>query len=514
MKLFNKSTENDQKQQQKNSKDDYQKQKVFKSVKENIDYMKNIQNESWDLVTKDITLKNANQTIKIGLVYFAGLVDQPFLSHVVNDVITRNFFLTTEELDSGEKRVEYFKNVLLTSISADDASDYAKIFNLVLSGDMVLFVDDVEKAIIIGARKYQERGVEKPTTQNTVKGSHDSFNENLLTNVSLVRRRVKTPNMIVKNYILGKESNTNVAIVYVKGLADQKIIDEVTKRIEATEIENIIDSTNIKEFIKGNQFSLFPLIYDTERPDNVAANLFEGRVAIMVDASPFVLICPSLFVQFFHSTEDFFASGIVSSFFRVLRFIAFLLALYVPATYICLVLHHSELLPVNLLYSIAGQRIAVPFPSFLELIIIMLVFDLLRESGARMPSTIGSSLSFVGAIIIGQASVEAGLISSIVVIIAAISGITALIMPNYQMTLKITVIRYLITIAAVIWGFYGLVLAMVVLMIHLCSLRSFGVNYFSPFAPFSFSGQKDALVRFSLKNLSKRSRKRTDKYPH
>lgn len=495
------------------SNDDYVLKKIFSTVKENIEYLNRYQGDSWDFVKVEFTLENNYQEINVGLVYLAGMVDQQLLNKTVIDALNRNFMKAKKAYENDDERFRFFKTRVLTAIGVDEADSFGKIFNTLLSGDMIVFVDGCSKCLIVGARMYQERGVEKPTTQITVMGSNDSFNENLLTNISLIRKRIKNPNLIFKNLILGKESNTNVVVAYIKGLVNENVLKEVEKRLESADIPEVTDANYLEIAMREKQFSIFPKIFYTERPDTVADHILEGRVAILCDSSPEALIAPSVFIQFLHSTEDFHQKAFIATFFRLLRAVGLLLSMFLPSIYIILIMHHSELLPVHLLFSVAGQRIQVPLPAYLELFLVMVIFDILRESGTRMPTAIGTALNFVGAIIIGQSSVEAGLISPIIVIIVALTGIGSLVIPNYKLNLAVTIIKYLLAIVSAAFGFFGFTLSFIFLILHLSSLRSFGEDYFAPFGPFSKEGQKDALVRFPMGSLRNKWRKK-EQYPH
>jgi spore germination protein KA len=521
MALFNKNSKKEKNEKVENpettkfpeSNDDYLNRSLFSTVKENIDYLKAYQGECWDFVTGEFTLENNYQEINVGIVYLAGLVDQKLLNKTVIDAINRNFSKAKKSYEDEEERFKFFKTKVLTAIGVDETNMFSKLFNTLLSGDMILLIDGCSKCLIIGARLYQERPVEKPTTQITVMGSNDAFNENLLTNLSLIRKRIKNPNLIFKNYVIGKESNTNVVLMYIKGLVDENVLQEVEKRIKAIDIPEVIDASSLEVALREKQFSIFPKIFYSERPDTIAAQILEGRVAILCDSSPEALIAPSVFIQFLHSTEDFHQKAFIATFFRFLRLVGLILALFLPSFYILLILHHSELLPINLLFSAAGQRVITPLPAYLELFGVLIAFDLLRESGTRMPTALGTTISFVGSIIIGQSSVEAGLISPLIVIVAALTGIGSLVIPNYKLNLAVTIIKYIFTLVSSIFGFYGFTLSLIMLIIHFSSLRSFGADYFAPFAPFSKEGQKDALLRFPL-DLLKNKRRKKEQYPH
>jgi spore germination protein KA len=266
--------------------------------------------------------------------------------------------------------------------------------------------------------------------------------------------------------------------------------------------------------LREKQISLFPLIYDSERPDTCAANLFEGRVVIICDGSPFALIAPTTLLHSIHSIEDYYEKSIPASFFRLIRFVSFWLAVFVPGVYLTLVLFHSELLPLNFLFTVAGQRVDVPFPGFAEIIIMAVAFDFLREAGIRMPSALGASLSFVGAIIIGQAAVQAGLVSAIIVIVVTVTGIASLTLTDYDLNLTVTILRYVFIFLAAFLGLFGISIGAIILFAHLVSLRSFGVPYFIPFAPINWSGFKDSFIRVPLGSLLKTKKDPSNKTPY
>ncbi len=490
----------------------YQNKKLYNTVSENIEFIKRLIGESWDLSTREVVLVNEQQKIKIGIVFFAGLADQTFVSETILETLSNNFKKTNEKIKP-ENSLIHFKNNLLTMAGVEEADDFGKLLNLLLNGDTILLIDDIQSCLVIGSRKMFERAVSAPETNVTVKGSKDSFNENLLTNISLIRRRVRNPNLWAISYIIGKNSNTNVVMMYIKGLAEDKLVKEVESRIKKIETDSIVTINYMKYFLREKQFSIFPLIYDTERPDDASACLFEGKVLVLIDGSPFILVAPNFFINSMVSMDDFHNPSYAATFFRTIRLIAFYLSILLPGIYLAIIMYHSELFPIFFLFSVAGQRVDVPFPAFVEVLIMSLAFDFLRESGARMPSALGSTLSFVGAIIIGQAAVQAGLISAIIVIVISITGVAGLIIADYDLNIAVTVLRYVFIILGGLFGLFGMVLGIIVLLTHLVSLRSFGVAYFAPFAPFKAAGLKDTFFRAPIGKLFKTKKSITEKYP-
>ena len=289
-------------------------------------------------------------------------------------------------------------------------------------------------------KKWEDRGVTEPSAETVVRGSRDSFNETLRTNIMLIRRRIKNINLRIVHKEVGKVTKTNVAIVYVKGIANERIVSNVLNKIDQINIDSVLESGYIEEILSEKSFVLFPTMYTSERPDKVAGNLLEGRVAIFTDGTPFTLLFPAFFIQFFQTTEDYNQGFIFSSFLRLIRYLSFFLALLTPAIYIAITTFHQEMLPTPLLVSIAGQHESVPFPAVIEVIIMELTFEILREAGLRMPRAIGQAISIVGALVLGEAAVNAGIVSTIMIIIVSITAITSLIFPEYNFSNPIRIL--------------------------------------------------------------------------
>ena len=491
----------------------YLNKPLYDSIDDTIAYIKAVQGNCFDLVIRQMHLKNAWDKQRIAVVYISGFSDKKIIDESILKTISDNYRNIPKQ-DKQDSTFDYFNNFIMTLSSVRNTEEFGELFISLLNGDVIILVEGVKKCFLIDAKIKNERAIEAPMAQVSVKGGNEAFNESLSTNVCLIRRRIRNPHFRMEKYILGKKSNTSVVVMYIHGVADPKLVKEVKTRVEGIDAENILDSEYVSFYLREKQWTMFQTIFSTERPDTVVASLFEGRVAILVDGSPFALVAPMLFVQALQSPEDYYMKGYIASFVRYTRFVAFFVGLYLPAIYISLIHFHSELLPIDLLLSIAGQRNALPFPGFLEIVLIMFFFDLLRESGTRMPTSLGSSLSFLGAIIIGESAVQAGLFSSIIVIVVTITAICSLTIPDYFLNLTLTVLRYLFLIAAILGGLYGVTLASLALLTHLCSLRSFGFNYLSPYAPFSASGMEDSLIRGKINKIFRRNKNISAEYPY
>jgi spore germination protein KA len=294
--------------------------------------------------------------------------------------------------------------------------------------------------------------------------------------------------------------------MYIHGIAHDQIIEEIRQRLHKIDIDSVLESGYIQQLIEDQTLTTFPTIYDTERPDIVAGNLLEGRIAIFVDGTPFVLIAPAVFIQFFQSAEDYYVRFDISTSIRFLRVVMFIISLIAPATYVAVTTFHQEMVPTQLIVAIAAQRESVPFPAFVEALLMEVTFEILREAGIRLPKAIGSAVSIVGALVIGQAAVQASIVSPAMVIIVSITAIANFATPSFAMAISIRLMRFLFMICAAVFGFYGIILALLMMVVHLCSLRSFGIPYMAPLAPFIPSNNEDTVVRLPWWNLRKRPR--------
>lgn len=305
---------------------------------------------------------------------------------------------------------------------------------------------------------------------------------------------------------IGTVTQTDVGIMYIKGIANDEIIKEVHTRLDRINIDGILETGYIEELIQDKFLTPFPTLFNTERPDVVAADLLEGRIAIFVDGSPFVLTVPVLFIQFFQAAEDYYQRADIAFLLRVLRFVSFFIALLLPSLYIAITTFHQEMLPTQLLISLASQREGIPFPAFVEALVMEVTFEILREAGVRMPRAIGQAVSIVGALVIGQAAVEAGIISAAMVIVVALTAIASFVFPAFSMAISVRILRFAFMMVAATFGLYGITVGLIALVLHLSSIRSFGVPYMSPFAPFVTADQKDANFRFPHWGLFSRPR--------
>ncbi|GAA3410303.1 spore germination protein [Paenibacillus hodogayensis] len=376
-----------------------------------------------------------------------------------------------------------------------EADNYGDMLQKALSGDAVLLVDGNDRAIVMGLRGAEHRNVTEPETESTVRGPREGFTELLRTNTALIRRKIKSPRLKMKPMVVGKETNTDIVITYIEGLADPKLVQEVVSRIEQIQIDGILESGYLEEMIQDHGYSPFPQIMYTERPDTTAGSLLEGRVAIVTDGTPFVLIVPVTFWSFLQANEDYYERFQISSLLRLIRIIFMFIALMTPALYIAVTTFHQEMLPTTLLLSVAAAREAIPFPAVVEALIMELSFEALREAGVRLPKAVGQAVSILGALVVGQAAVEAGIVSAPLVIVVSITGIASFAIPKFNAAISVRLLRFPLMLVASVFGLYGIVLGSMLIIGHLTRLRSFGIPYLAPISPITLSDLKDTLIR-------------------
>jgi spore germination protein len=362
----------------------------------------------------------------------------------------------------------------------------------------------MEVAYVIATRSWPARGISEPSGEITVKGSREGFVETIRFNTALVRRRIRDTRLKVKPKSIGRRSKTDIAIMYIDDIVNKDVLEELMKRIDNIDIDAILDSSYIEQLIEDDKWSIFPQVQNTERPDVVAAALYEGRVAIFVDNSPFVLIVPAPLPVFFQTPDDYYTKWSYVSFTRILRVIGLILSLILPGLYVAITSFHTSIIPSRLAYTMAATREGVPFPAYIEALIMEFSMALLIEAVVRLPKAIGSTIGIVGGLIIGQAAVSAGIVSPIMIIIVSITTITTFMSPNYEVTTAFRIARFGLIIAASIIGLYGIVLGMLLILMHLIRLRSFGVGYLSPVINGGASDYKDLFVKFPIQWFRKR----------
>ncbi|HYF91156.1 MAG TPA: spore germination protein [Symbiobacteriaceae bacterium] len=374
----------------------------------------------------------------------------------------------------------------------------------ILAGDAVLLMEGVDHGVALSIRGWPERAITEPVSEANIRGPRDGFVETLRTNTMLIRRRLCSPLLKTVRLEVGRRSKTHVDIIYLKGVTSPPLVEEVRRRIARVDVDGILDSGMLEEFIEDQPTSPFPMLLSTERPDRAVAGLLEGQVVVLVDGSPSALLMPATLWRFMTASEDYYNRFWVGTLVLWLRYLFLLLALLGPSLYVAITSFHQEMIPTNLLLSIAAAREGIPFPVLIEALMMEVFFEALREAGIRLPRQVGQAVSIVGALVIGEAAVRAGLASAPVVIIVAATGIASFTIPQYAMGLTVRLLRFPIMLAAGTLGLFGIMVALVAILVHLCALRSFGTPYLQPAAPLTLAGLKSVLVRAPLWWLSVR----------
>ncbi|WP_372632175.1 spore germination protein [Cohnella sp.] len=477
------------------------------SLEENIRQVKAALGNSGDIIIREIPI-GTDDEMKAGIFYAKGLAKTDSVHHFIIESLmldTRGTELK-HKLSSGQNALQLIKDYALTAGEIKDVTDFETLFSALLSGKTIFLLDGYPQGFAIGLVGWEHRGVTEPTSQTVIRGPKEGFSEVLITNIALIRRKIKDPNLWLESRKIGRVTQTDVAMMFIKGFVHDQVIEEVRSRLDRIDIDGILESAYIEELIQEKTYSPFPTVFNTERPDVVAAALLEGRVAIVIDGTPFVLLVPALFGQFNQAAEDYYQRADIATLLRLLRYLCFIIALLGPSLYIAITTFHQEMIPTPLLISLAAQREGVPFPAFIEALVMEVTFEILREAGVRLPRAVGQAVSIVGALVIGQAAVEAGIISAAMVIVVSITAISSFVFPSYNMAISVRILRFGLMGLAASFGLFGITLGLIALVLHLSSLRSFGIPYMSPFAPFNLADQKDMLFRFPLRGMFSRPR--------
>ncbi|RXT06943.1 spore germination protein [Ammoniphilus sp. CFH 90114] len=459
---------------------------------ENVAMIQKIIRPSVDFHNRELIL-HEERDLKGICFYTEGLVNTGHIEKILKSLMI--FSPQIEGNLLGPHLAEKLKIHLMLNTGVKIISKVQQGVDAILSGDTLLLLDRCEKALVVSTKGWDARAVAEPETEAVVRGPRDGFTEDIRTNTAHVRRRIRDPLLTFDSMVIGTKTKTDINIGYIQGTVKEGLVEEVKKRLQRIEIDAVLESGYIEELIEDAPLSPFPTVLCTERPDKVASVLLEGRVAIFVDNTPFVLIVPTFFWQFIQASDDYYNRYWVGTFFRIIRYIAFLISLVLPSIYVMLVSFHQEMIPTTLAFTIASGREVVPFPVLVEALVMEIAFELMREAGLRMPKPIGSAVSIVGSLVVGQAAVQAGIVSPFMVIVVALTGIASFAIPNYAASFSIRVLRFPLLIASGTLGLLGFAVVFFAIVIHALSIRSFGEPYLAPATPFVPSDQKDIVIR-------------------
>lgn len=435
--------------------------------------------ENKDIVVREFYL-GTNPSIKGMAVFIDGLTDKTLQDMLFQALM---LFACRPAPDDRGKLAELVKEALLPGNQVKLVSGLKDVLAAVNTGDTVMFLDGCAEAVAVETKGWEHRGVERPVTEQIIVGPQEAFTETLRANTALMRKIIKNENLTTEFEVVGERSQTNVAVMYLRDLANPDLVKEVKRRIKSIKTDYVLDSGVLAEFIEDNPYNLNPTILATERPDRVASKIAEGRVAIIVDNSPFVLVVPTSMYEQLHTGEELYSRWQFGSFIRWLRALAFLLSFLLPGFYLAVVLYHQEMIPTELLLAIAGNRERVPFPSIVEVLLMEFSFELIREAGLRIPGVMGATIGIVGALILGQAAVQANIVSPILVILVAVTGLSSFAIPYYSLAFSLRIYRFFYIALGTTMGFFGISMGLLAQVLLTANLKSFGSPYLAPAGP-------------------------------
>lgn len=474
----------------------YAKTNAGKNLDTNQWILKEIFGNSNDIIYRPFSFGQSR--VRALMVCIDGMIRTERVAHEIVQPLMYDSFIP-ENTKTKARTMEDVQALYMTAGESRPVLSFEEITQSILIGDAAVFIHGIEGALIINAKGFPQRSVEDPQTESVLRGPREGFIENMRTNTALLRRKIKSPYFMMETIVLGEKTNTPVTIAYLRNVADSALVDEVKKRLNTIQTDGILDSGYVEQYISDGGSPFFSTIASSEKPDAVAGKLLEGRVGIIVDGSPYVLTVPTFFVESFQSAEDYYIQPLFASVLRCVRFMAFLISILALPLYVALTTFHQELIPTELLLSMSAAEGNTPFPAVIEALLMIIVFEILKEAGIRLPRPAGQAVSMVGAIIIGETAVSAGIIGAPMVIAVAITAVSAFAAPAQANTSMLLRLIFLL-LAGTIGGF-GLTLGLILLLFHLGALSSFGSPYLSPAVPFKLTDNKDALFRFPLSML-------------
>ncbi len=487
-----------------NTTKDVEPQKIFTEIDKNLDFLKYKYNALIcnDVIIREFSLLAQNIEYKAFVMYIDGMVDSPVINEfILSPLMMRNRanifddkqkkFVSEKKIDnvtlknfkkSKEKNlVDFIYNSLIPQNSVDKVTDFSDVYSAINMGNCMLFVDSLDTAFNLDVKGFKQRSIDSPSNEVVVRGSQEAFVENIRTNTSMIRRLVNNENLVMETLTVGQITKTQVSIGYIKSLANEDLVAEVRYRINNLSVDYLISSGQLEQLIQDSPESLFPQMVATERPDKVSNFLLEGRVVIVVNGSPYVLVAPGVFVDFITSPEDLNLKYQFSNLEKIIRLLAIFLSLLLPGIYIAVTNYHQELIPTELLFTIAAARESVPFPTFVEILLMEVSFELIREAGLRVPTPLGSTIGIVGALILGEAAVSASLVSPVLIIIIAITGICSFSIPDFSLNFTFRIYRFVYIILGYMAGFLGISFGVFIQLAIMCKLKSFGSPYINPY---------------------------------
>lgn len=465
---------------------------ISKNIDENLNFIKNAMSIplSSDAILREFTIHGGGKTVRAFLVYYEGIAS----GQSIDQFILQSLHLMPRDENLRDLK-DLIANQLLSANQLSVETEFSKVFQQVNYGGCAVFADTVDAAFVLDVKNWERRGIDTPVTETVTRGSQEAFIETMRINTGLVRRLVRQEKLICEDFRLGSKSHTPCNLLYIKDTVDDALVCELRRRLNAIDAEYIIDSGELEQLLEEFTFLPTPQILSTERPDRVAAALMEGKAAVILDGTPFVLVMPINAFDLIHTTEDRALRMPYANLVRVMRMIALMISLLLPAAFIAVSNFHQEVIPVHLLFAIAASRQGVPFSTLTELILFEIAFEIIREASVRIPASAGNAMGIIGGLIIGQAAVDANIVSPIVIIIVALTGIGSFTTPNYSLNFAFRITKYGYIVLAAVGGFLGLAMGIIVHLVLLCNSQSLGMPFLAPFSAASNSKEGTFFVK-------------------
>jgi spore germination protein KA len=463
-------------------------------LEKNIEMIKNECHQTSDLNCRKIEINGH----KIAFLTFEGMTSSVVMSSMIIGPLNE---LKASESSKPQDLFDFINNKTIMGMESANIVDSDALFKVLMSGFLIIIIDGINIATSFGVQGFAFRSVSEPTSEVNVRGGQEGFIEPIRMNMSLVRRRFKSPDLKMEMITMGDKTKTDVCLVYLFGVVSPQMVDDIKNKLKAIKIDVVLESGYLQGFLEGKPFSIFSEVGITQRPDSFCAKISEGRIGIIVDGTPYCLIVPYLFSENFQSFDDYCHKAYFASFVRIIKYLALIFTVLLPGVYVAIATFHPELFPNSLLLNVATAEEITPFPIVFEAFIIHFIYEIMKEAGLRLPRQIGFAVSIVGGLVIGDAAVRAGIIGAPMVMVVALTAISSFVVPSiYE---PISILRFVFIILGGTLGLYGISLGVVSVLINICSLSSYGVPYMAPISPYSKSAAKDTFIRASWKSLIK-----------
>ena len=465
---------------------------IYQDLSKNLAYLQALYKHSYDAKFRSFL---PGEQVSASLIYMDGLTDTDQIEEHVMEILMKP--------DTSVSDLKQTMKEMLPVVDVTEVSSLYDCIGSISAGYPILMFEEEKAALSLGLSKMETRSIEEPEAESIVRGPREGFIEKIKVNTSLIRRRIASPHLKMEQLTIGTYSKTKIVLAYIEGKAKQEHVKTMRDKLSQIKMDSVLDSGYLEGFIKDHPYSPFPQLMTTERPDVAAANLMEGRIVVLVDGTPFTLIAPVSFSSFIQAPEDFYYGYLIGSAVRLLRYFFIFISITLPSLYVAILSFHQEMIPTTLITTIAASREAVPFPAFIEALMMEVTFEALREAGLRLPKQIGAAVSIVGGLVIGQSAVQAGIVSAPMVIVVALTGIASFLVPRYSQGIALRLLRFPIIFLSGLMGLFGMMLGLITIIIHLSRLTSLGVPYLIPMKKGTASWE-DTLVRAPWRSLNKR----------